>query len=193
MLPSVRIVTPPAPIVTLKEAKDHLGVLISDFDIKIAALVRTAQATIEPPNSWVGAAFGVQTIEFRYRCLGGCLRLRFPPVREIVSVKYEDEDGVEQTLPAEDYRLVGRLSPKVVAAFGRTWPSGSQSEDSVVVRFNAGYDANDPELLPAKQALLLRMGDWFDVRAGVVVGMTASEVPMSETVKSLLWRYCVFD
>lgn len=155
---SVIVKAAPAALVTAADAKGWAPVLADDSDARVSALLKAAQAAIEPPNGWVGRAFGMQTLEARLCGFGTChLPLPFPPVREIVSVHYDDADGEEQDVPLDAVRLIGAgtatafVRPKGAAA----WPHRSAGPESVRVEFKAGYAADDPEVEPVRHAIVL--------------------------------------
>lgn len=158
---SVIVVVPPEAILdaaTLRGLVPGLdGVDAGHLDL----LIRTAQQMIEPPDSWVGRAFGRQTLEsvtdgFCVIDERGVIPLPYPPITSIVSIAYEDRAGVVQTLPPENYRasLVG-IFCGVRPAAGLSWPATSCAPDTVKIRFIAGYADDSPELLPAKHAVAL--------------------------------------
>lgn len=154
---NIVVVNPPEALVSAADAKSWAPVLAGDDDARVTALLMAAQAAIEPPNGWVGRAFGMQTLEARFCGFGSKnLSLPFPPVREIVSVKYDDAAGAEQDLALSAVRLLGAggaapyLTPKSGA-----WPRASADAESVRVRFKAGYTKDDPEALPVRHAIVL--------------------------------------
>jgi uncharacterized phiE125 gp8 family phage protein len=163
---SIVVITPPAPILTLEEAKTWCGVEHSDHDVLLDDLIAAASAEIEPPNSWIGCAFGLQTLEQRldgcyaWRC-GLDLTVRCPPLRTLVSIEYDDLDGVAQTLAPDRYRVTGvgsTAGARVSRAFGQHWPALRSHDEGVRIRFTAGYELDDPPLAQAKQALRLMVG-----------------------------------
>lgn len=155
---SAIVITPPADLVAAADAKAWQPVFAADSDARVTALLKAAQAAIEPPNSWIGRAFGEQTIEARL-CDWPCrdLRLPFPPLKQVTSVKYDDADGAEQTLDPSLYTVFGAGSAQggLVLKDGSSWPGLARRPDAIRVRFVAGYAANDPQLLPVKQAIVL--------------------------------------
>ncbi len=153
----IRIIEPPLPIVSLAEAKRFMRIIDGGDDMLVSMLVAAAQAEIEPPTSWVGRAFGEQTIEL---VVHGCvlksgIALPFPPLRSIVSVTYLDTAGVLQTLPEDAYTTCGAPIATLVPAHGQTWPEVLPAPNAVTVRFVAGYEDNDPQLMPARMAVIL--------------------------------------
>jgi uncharacterized phiE125 gp8 family phage protein len=121
-------------------------------------------------------------------------RLPIPsfPVLSIVSVKYTDGNGAEQTVSSGDYVLrAGGPGYYVRPAYGLAWPGARADDDAVRVRYRAGH--SDVALIPAGllQALFLIVGDLWRHRDTVSFS-PAAEIPMSATVKSLLAPYRVW-
>jgi len=152
------IITPPQPIISAADAKAWAPVLAEDAEARIEALLAVAQAGIEPPLGWVGRAFGVQTLEVVFdRFRDPCLFLPYPPLRKVISVTYEGADGEQQEIAAADLRVLGlgtttgSIAPKGSAS----WPAAARGPEAVRVRFEAGYDADDLRLAPARQAVVL--------------------------------------
>ncbi len=81
--------------------------------------------------------------------------LEFPPVSSIVSVKYIDTNGTEQTVAASTYKL-GALSGKLSLAYGQTWPTARQELEAITVTYVCGYGATR-DLVPRdlRHAVLL--------------------------------------
>lgn len=193
------VITPPsAPVVTWEEAAGHLGLLEDSQQLLVEGMIDAAIASIDGPGGWLGRALGPQTLELRTRCFGAAgLRLLYPPVIDIVSVKYLDGDGAEQTLDAGTYELLGA---DLVPAWDQSWPSIGGHAEAVRVRYRAGYAAAPPPADPlvaavpatVKAAILLMVGDMFANRETVVTGTIASTIPMSTSVNDLLGPLRVF-
>lgn len=158
---TVKIVTPPSPIVSPTDVRTRLGVM--DLDAVLTPLIAAVCAQIEPPFGWVGRAFGRQTLEQRGNwfadCWGGAeLRLRYPPLVSVTSLKYTDTNGVEQTIDPSGYSVLGLGSSDVTRislSYGGTWPTVRSGPEAVRVRYEAGYESGDPKLEPAKNAVVL--------------------------------------
>jgi len=186
----VVVVEAPAAVVTVPEARSHLKLDEGDDDVFLTGAIAAATASLDGPDGWLGRALGVQTLEARLdhfgaQC-GSAVRLRYPPIVDIVSVTYLDWNGTEQTLAAGAYELRGR---DFALAWGQSWPSARAHPEAVRIRYRAGY-AQIPA--PIKQAILLMVGDLYRNRGTVTVGAVVAATPMSTTVENLLAPFRVF-
>lgn len=114
------------------------------------------------------------------------------PVQSIISVKYTDTDGAEQTVDPSGYVLQRyKDSDYLGLPFGATWPATLRAPDAVRVRYVAGYSlpGDSPQVvqLPAaiRSALLLMVDHYYRNRGASVVGLTVQELPLG--VDALLW------
>ncbi|WP_256467859.1 head-tail connector protein [Bradyrhizobium sp. 18] len=189
----VVVITPPAyALVSLEEAKAHLRVDFDDDDDYIESLVETVTNTLDGPGGWLGRALITQTLEWRGDEFGTCdIRLPYPPIASIVSVKYDDDDGAEQTVSSGDYRLVGQPSlPRIALAYGSSWPSTRSQSESVRIRYTAGYGtAVDSVPAPIRQAVLLMIAELYENRE-LTTDRSRAELPFS--AMALLSTYRVF-
>jgi uncharacterized phiE125 gp8 family phage protein len=70
----------------------------------------------------------------------GAIKLRYPPVVEVLSVKYYDQDNVLRTLHPDDYEVDSVSEPGwVVPAPGKAWPATFSRINAVQVEFKCGY------------------------------------------------------
>lgn len=193
----VLVITPPAPVVALADAKAHLRVLHDDEDTLIAAMVAAATESLGGPDGWLGRAIGPQELEVRGRFFDtASIAPPFPPMISVISVKYLDPAGVEQTLATERYEVRGN---EIVLAWGQAWPSVRSDDENVRVRYRAGYVADpdaDPLVAavpaPIKAAILLMTGDLYSNRETTISGTIVQQVPMSTTVENLLTPYRIW-
>jgi len=125
-------------------------------------------------------------------------------VQEISSVKYLDKTGTEQTVAETVYWLTpgGEIS----LDYGQTWPSDTlRGPGSISIVYVTGYPPLETETeavtttdyggnVPRqfKQAMLLLIGTWYELREGVFVGKSTSisgratpEIPFG--VKEILY------
>lgn len=156
----VFVVEPPEPIVTPADMPgDHAA-----DDATVAAYIAAATAEIDGPAGWLRRAIGPQTLELRINDFGwGRIKLPFPEIIEIVSLKYLDDDEAEQTVSPVDYALAGQLfysKPSFAT------PSVGPDYEGVRLRYRAGYDGalngspagtTGPVPEPIKQWVILRV------------------------------------
>ncbi|KPH66897.1 head-tail connector protein [Novosphingobium sp. ST904] len=187
----VVVVTPPAPVVTLDEAKSHLRVRHNDEDALIEAYVTAATAHIDGPAGWLGRSIGEQVLEARFSLIfegnANEIRLPFGPVVELVGVRYRDYDETEQDADLADFELAGDTLRRP----GRPslWEGGSLRDEAATVQYRTGY-AEPPA--PIRAAILMMVGDLYANRETVAIGASAAAIPMSTAPARLLSLYRVF-
>lgn len=169
--------------ITLADAKLHLRV--DDIngshpdDAYITALVQSARIVAEHHTQRSIAA--EQTLEMALDDFpsSDCIVLERPPVQSVISVKYTDGNGVEQTFSASSYELstYGNLS-RLQLVYAATWPTTRVQRDAVRIRYVAGYSAATlPRSL--RQAMLLLIGHWYANREAVNIGNITTELPLA--------------
>ncbi|WP_425985872.1 head-tail connector protein [Brevundimonas sp. TWP1-2-1b1] len=157
-------ITPPAdPLISLDDAKAHVGA--SDYDEVddfLTTLVEAATDTIEGPSS-TGAVFVSQTWRATLDHLPSCFSIPLGPIQSITAITYVDQAGVVQTIDPATYHTDFDRHPAMVA-FYNSPPVPARVPGSVKVTFVAGY--GDPSQTPAKarHAVRLLVGEWFKNR-----------------------------
>jgi len=179
-------VTPADPVVTKDDAKLHLRVDHTDDDAYISSLIGVATTAAAER---LERTLGLRTWDLRLDSedvrRGFDIRLPGPPLVEVLSVKYRDTDGAEQTLAPANYHVYGIEAPyggRIRLKSGVSWPSMEFGPEAVTVRYKAGY-AEVPE--PIKQAILLMIGDLYASRGEKIRGEMVEE----PTIKALLAPY----
>lgn len=160
----ILIQAPATEPVTVAEAKLHQRIEHAEEDALIATYIKAARMTCE---HILQRALVTQTWE---RVLDAFppreIELGMPPVQSVVSVKYTDTAGNEQTLSNTLYTLEPVLEPGfVLPAYGTCWPATMDTVNAVRVRFVAGY--GDAPAVPdgIKEWILLHVGHWYCNRA----------------------------
>lgn len=177
----VLVITPPAPVVTLEEAKMHCKVQHDEEDDLIEMQIAAATAHIDGPGGWLGRAIGEQVLEARFDSWAyPRLELRYPPVIELLSLKWLGIDRTEVTGNVSSVELIDRTIYPLASA---PWNGGHWGREAIRVQYRAGY-ADVPE--PIKAAILLMVSDMYRSRETFVKGTIVSKVPMSTTVENLL-------
>ncbi|WP_065091634.1 hypothetical protein [Rhizobium leucaenae] len=126
---TIRVIEPPQPFLTP-----------SEIDGVDQGMIDAVVAEIDGPDGWLGRAIGPQTLEWAVDCWRGRhLLLPCSPIIEIISVKYTDTTGAEQSVDEANYGKTGSY-----LWFSPSWhtPSLGCYPEPVRVRYRAGYDDN---------------------------------------------------
>lgn len=191
---AVSVVTPPSAFLTLEEAKMHLRLDHTASDDWINQIgIPAVCGVLDGPWGWLGRAVGPQVLRMTTDVFptDDPLWLPVPQVTAISSVTYYDSAGVSQTLANTVYALQGLGTDRVglILALNQAWPTVFGRDDAVTVNFSAGYTSIPPAL---KAAALLMLGDFYESGQSFVVGVSATEIPMSMAVKNLLSTFRVY-
>lgn len=112
-----------------------------------------------------GRALCPQTRELVLDAFPEAFVLRGAPIQSIVSVKYLDITGVEQTLNPADTLLDKDSEPGyLVPAYGKAWPASFPVPNAVRVRYNCGYASAAEVPTAIKQWMLLAIGALYAQR-----------------------------
>lgn len=170
----------PEPI-TLAQAKLHLRVDHDDEDDYIEALIVTAREYAEAfqRRKLMQGTLTQDLNEFPEG--GGPIRLLYPPLISVTSITYLDEDGVQQTLPSANYRVVNDdIGATIEPEFDYSWPITRDVSNAVRVTYVAGYGASAASVPgTTKTAMLLLIAHWYENREAVVVGTIAAPAPLA--------------
>lgn len=176
---AVKVIQITGEAVTLEEAEAHLR-LECDDDIETALIERMIEAASQYCEDYTGRSIREKTLELALDVFPHEIKLPQGPVQSIVSVKYIDRDGVEQTIPATDYSLDDYNDiPWLLPAYGKSWPVTRNQANAVLVRYVAGYDEAPGGL---KSAILLGVSDLHANRDG----QTEKPLSLNQTVNNLL-------
>lgn len=176
--------------VTLAEAKVQCRVVDTSEDSLITALIVAARQHCE---NYLNFALIDQQITAKFAAFpigARSIQLPMSQLRSVTSVSYVDSDGAAQTFSSANYLADTFSNPgNIYLVAGIEWPTSVASQNSAVsVVYQAGLSANAAGVPQSiKQAMLLLIGHWFENRESVIVGTTASAVPM--TVEALLNPY----
>lgn len=171
------VVTPPAPVVLLADAKAHLRVLGGHDDARIQLLIDAATAVLDGRQGILGRVLGATTFDL---FLDSFTDLRygsyFLPAKPLISVDQityrSTAAGAEVVVDAATFNVFGVLdysAPGVVTS-PNGWPSlAVPHRDAVRIRFTAGYPvvagrSSVPE--PIKQAIMTDVMIQYDAPTG---------------------------
>lgn len=183
----VTVVEPPDVYpVTLEEARlqckidaDENSPPSHPDDSLVQLLITSASQELDGPTGWLGRALITQTLELvldRFPC--GKIKLPYPPLIEVLSVKYIDTDGVEQTLDPPsgsppsggDYRVVADAEPAYIEpVYGTSWPA-TRGTAAVRIRYFAGYGTQDQVPARIKEYILHQVAYGYEYRESASMG-----------------------
>jgi len=114
-----------------------------------------------------------------------------PPLGAVSTIKYLDTDGTLTTLATTVYQKSTADEPaRIRLAYNQSWPSIRVIKDSIVVEYTAGYGTAGSSVPAAiRQAMLLYVSHLYENREPIIIGVSASPVPM--TISALLDPYRV--
>lgn len=192
MLKPVRTVAPADPVLTVAECKSHLRVTHSDDDTLIG-LFRDAAITRLDARGNLGRCMVSQTWRQDYACWpeGGILRLPFPDVSAVTSLKYSDENDVEQTVSASLYALrEDELGSGLWFKKDFTTPNfNTDRPDPIRCLFVAGFGTAADVPAAIKAGMLLMVGDLYENRESTAIGVGIDVRPLPLGVDALLGPY----
>lgn len=173
--------------ITRASFKEHARISINDDDEYIDSLIVTVRKQVEQIT---GRALVTQTwiLYLPDWPAGDFIKIPYPPLQSVTSVKYRDSDYTEYTMDSGDYRVLTNVEPgRVALDYGAVWPSETLigNSEAIYIEFVAGYgdDRTDvPEDI--RHACMMLVSHYYEMREPLLVGMTVNEVPM--TVNRLL-------
>lgn len=151
-------------------AHEHLRIDGSCDDSLLAEYVASA---IDHVERYTSTYLAGQTVKIRSSDFSDLGRLPVAPVRGISSIAYVDTDGIDQTIPAENYEVrIDGLEASVVPAFVHQWPS-TRHGTRITVTLIAGYETIPPAI---RQAVRLLVGASYMTREdGAADARTAAD------------------
>lgn len=176
----VLVTAPTAPPVTIEEAQRHCRIDGSDEDALLSGLIVAATALFDGYGGLLGGRCIVSQ-GWRQDFDGFCVEMRLPllPAASVTSVKYDDAEDAEQTVDAANYQLLADENGAFIrfnSGFSLPATGGEKPAVRITCTYGTGA-ANVPGSL--KQMILLLVGHWYASREAVVVGVTASELPLA--------------
>lgn len=173
------LLKPTTPILTLAEAKRHLGVTSDERDMDIESLVEAATNYIARR---CGRTFGTTLYRLSLdedHVQDGSyteIVLPYPPVQSVALIEYEDANGT--TTELSDYQFLSTDERAwILPAPGERWPA-VQDENATAFRIEylAGYTETPAE---AKHAVRVLIRHWYDNASAVITGTISKEIELS--------------
>lgn len=171
-MPLKLVIPPSEEPVTLAEAKAQCRVDGTDDDVFLSALIQSAREMAEHQT---GRALITQTYELVLDAFPSAFVLRHPPIIAVVSVKFLDVAGNQQTLDLADTLLDNDSEPGyLVPAYGKAWPESFPVPNAVRVRYTAGYGDRTKVPESIKAWMKLMIGNAYVHRETVLAGQIST-------------------
>lgn len=158
-------------LVTLAEAKAHLGIEYDDDDDRLTALLIAATDLVERD---IGYCLVEQEWTQTQPTLYPVNTLDMTPVTA-VEVTYRDEDGDVQTLDAEDYYVYGNEYRQYLAIKDTPPTTEQDRRDAVTITMTCGRGVIPPV---AKHACLMLVASWNENREAEITGTISKTIEL---------------
>ena len=170
-----RTVDPVDEPVTLQEARDQCRL---DDEVEDALISEYIAAARDYAERITGLPLMPQTYVMRADCFSCEMPLK-PNLINVLSVKYIDSNGDQQTIDPAKYvvetnSIVGSIYP----AFGEQWPTTRHQKKAVEITFTCGFASRAKVPDTIKSAMKLLINHWHENRSAVIIGTISSTTPL---------------
>jgi uncharacterized phiE125 gp8 family phage protein len=176
----------PTALLSLEEARLHLRVTAEGTppahpdDTLIQSFVQAATNELDGTEGWLGRALATQSWRLTLDAFPvGAIRLPLPPLQTVDRIGYTAPDGTPTVLAPSAYRVIkSDTDPaRVEPAFGSPWPAIRGQSAAVEIDYTCGFGAptDVPELI--RQHIRLRLGQFYENREMVAIGVAVAEIP----------------
>jgi len=172
----VRITSPAVEPVSLQFAKQHCRVDTEADDLYIQSLIAVARQYVEDVLD-ITICSTIWEVKYDLFPVWAIVLPRLPMLDRAVTVTYRTGDGTYGTLSsATDFQVDASVHPgRIYPQWARSWPATRGDENSVTVRYSAGYGDDGQSAPPiVKHLILLLVAHWFDTRQPAVTGAPQS-------------------
>jgi uncharacterized phiE125 gp8 family phage protein len=188
----------PAALLSLDEARLHLRVTAEGEppahpeDTLIESFVQAATNELDGADGWLGRALATQSWRLTLDAFpAGAIRLPLPPLQAVTRVAFVAPDGATEALAPSAYRVIrSDTDPaRVEPAYGTAWPTVRRQSAAVEIDYTCGFGqpTDVPELI--RQYIRLRVGQFYENREMVAIGVTVAEIPfMASSLESFRRR-----
>lgn len=188
-----RITAPAESLLTLPEVKDHLRIETADEDGYLTTLISAVESYLDGPAGVLGRALVTQTWRLDRADFAGVIALPLPPLQAVGSVQYVDDDGGLIAVDPSIYEVVtgGTAEGHIVRKSSQSWPTDLDDDTAEPVRitFTCGYGAASAVPRAIRQAALMLVTQWYELRQPVTTGAIVAALPW--TVEALIAPYRV--
>jgi uncharacterized phiE125 gp8 family phage protein len=172
----VRITSPAVEPVSLSFAKQHCRVDTDADDLYIQSLIAVARQYVEDVLD-ITICSTVWEVKYDLFPVWAIVLPRLPMLDRAVTVTYRSGDGTfSQLSSATDFQVDASVLPgRIYPQWARSWPATRGDENSVTVRYSAGYGDDGQSAPPiVKHLILLLTAHWYDTRQPAVTGAPQS-------------------
>ena len=172
----VRITSPAVEPVSLAFAKQHFRVDTEADDLYIQSLISVARQYVEDVLD-ITICSTVWEVKYDLFPVWAIVLPRLPMLDRAVTVTYRSGDGTYSSLSsATDFQVDASVLPgRIYPQWARSWPATRGDENSVTVRYSAGYGDDGQSAPPiVKHLILLLTAHWYDTRQPAVTGAPQS-------------------
>jgi uncharacterized phiE125 gp8 family phage protein len=185
----VRVTQPTVEPVSLSMAKSQCRV-DSDYDNEyIMSLIASARQFVEDT---LDITLCTSVWEARYDLfpVWAIVLPRTPMQAKNVTVTYRSGDGTYGTLTSDagDFQMDAKTVPgRIYPLWARAGPPTRGDENSVVVRYSAGYGDDGASVPPSiRHLMMILVAHWYESREPVTYGQGVSAMDIPYTVQTLL-------
>lgn len=180
-----RITQPAVEPVSLATAKIHCRVDTESDDLYIQSLISVARSYVEDTLDCT-ICTTVWEVKYDLFPIWAIVLPRLPMQDKTVTVTYRSGDGTYSTLSSanSDFQVDSSVLPgRIYPQWARAWPATRGDENSVTVRYTAGYGDDGQNVPPVvKHLIMLLVGHWYDTRQPAVTGAPQSVPQTFETL-----------
>jgi uncharacterized phiE125 gp8 family phage protein len=180
-----RVTNPAVEPVSLSTAKQHCRVDTEVDDLYVQGLIAVARQYVEDVLD-ITICTTVWEAKYDLFPVWAIVLPRLPMRDAAVTVTYRNGDGTFGTISSAngDFQVDASVMPgRVYPQWARSWPSTRGDENSVVVRYSAGYGDDGQSAPPiVKHLICLLVAHWYDTRQPAVTGAPVSVPQTFETL-----------
>jgi len=184
--------TPPATEpVTLADMRLHLGITQATDTARDSIITARIVAARERVEDITNCAVMSQTLtyyadRFPFDSKKSYSIKLISPVASITEIRYLDVNGIEQVLDPADYRL-SRVNAEVSPAFAMCWPVARKQEESVKIKYVAGFANAAAVPQSMKEAIMFIVAQWEVFQSSIEGNLRPFTIP--NAAKELLNYY----
>jgi uncharacterized phiE125 gp8 family phage protein len=181
--------------VTVADDEDRISALITAARVQAEIFTRRAlitQTLAQYQDHFPHAGFLPLSPRSLYSHRHLYIRLFKAPLQSVSSIKYTDQNGVQQTMDPTTYVVDSVSEPaRIGLAFGKQWPPIRVVPGSVVIQYVAGYGST-PASVPKtiQQAIMMLVAHWYENRE---VEGDGRQLPYTMGFENLLWGHRVLE